>query len=230
MPFDISFNKSSSSESSLILKSFMEKINGSYSYQVQQADKSFSNIPFLLICESMQEFMFMVYWSGIGRYNTKALLFLVYISNATFLTLQNSSITQSHEFIDKLSFTILHHAFFIINEPSTVILATVEWFDKFCNHAVLTKINTFDKSSMRWVEKLKYHEKFINFHGCELSMLIPIARYPNQHFWGHAAASDEQGEFELSGLTPIIFKILSHQFNFKPLFKPRILEHPFTLK
>ncbi|KAL7025525.1 hypothetical protein ACKWTF_013513 [Chironomus riparius] len=87
----------------------------------------------------------------------------------------------------------------------------------------MTRIHFYDKASMKWVGKLKAYEKFLDFNGCELIMMLPTIdlRYLNSYHWGYADVDSNQ--FEVLGITPIIFKLAGEKYNFKDEYAPAIV-------
>jgi len=107
-----------------------------------------------------------------------------------------------------------------------VTLSTVEWFGKVCNQAQLTRVNTFNKITQKWSQKLKFYEKFMNFHGCQLVMMLPM-KYKENHihnfFWGYGELYPNQSWYDIYGLTPEIFKTAAKKHNFKAVYQPTII-------
>lgn len=212
----------------MLMNIFLSRLSQIYSYKLETNYSPYHYFyANFIVCKSIDFFLVVFWGANIVRYNNKPLIYLVYIPQISYSDLEYSTLINSFRNISKLTDEIFFHAFFIINESDSIILATIEWFGLICNKAVLTKINEFDKNTMKWKRKLKYYEKFRNFNGCELTMKLPISRYPNQHFWGYAMQSDDDGTYEKFGLTPIIFKILSKPFNYKTLYHQAYLEHPY---
>jgi hypothetical protein len=77
---------------------------------------------------------------------------------------------------DKLDFTegkIIEQEYFLIETKHSIHLATFEWFtEDECNRKNLMILNTFSRISGRWMKELKDHQKFKNFHGCNMVMVI----------------------------------------------------------
>ena len=109
----------------------------------------------------------------------------------------------------------------------TVTLSTVEWFSPYgCNTPYLSKLNTFNKKSMKWTAKLKNYEKFLNYHGCELVMMLPAMNRDKTVYdvAGYSIPNMNSSNFLVRGLTPVIFEIASKFNNFKPKYQPAWLD------
>lgn len=72
---------------------------------------------------------------------------------------------------------MITNGLFVINELDSILLVSVEWFTQVkCNEAHLKVLNRFHKKSMTWKLKLESYEKFKNYHGCELVLMLPLAQ------------------------------------------------------
>lgn len=219
LPFDILLYKQSSAESYSIVNDILSKNNDKlYHYKVLSKEIDYFQW-MLIFCETIKEFAKLIHSNINVQSDDQPVMHFVYISNVTFEELSSLEFMDTYRFIDRETKSMFHHAFYIINEPKIISLSTVEWFSDVCSEAVLTKINTFDKIKMKWTKMFQYYEKFRNFNNCELTMMIPIAKYPNEHFWGNVI-EDEESDYEINGITPIVFHIMSKQFNFKAKFFP----------
>jgi hypothetical protein len=65
---------------------------------------------------------------------------------------------------------INQYAYYLLDSSKKVELMTFEWWtEKACNQAQIVTVNTLDKQSSKWRQKLKIQEaKFMNYHGCTL--------------------------------------------------------------
>jgi len=178
-----------------------------------------SNIIFL---SSLYDFEILEKLFKIFIFDNRPLKYLIYIPNLTYEDLESSLNLDSYPELDVFSGSFIHYSYFITNEVDTVTLSTVEWFSpNECNSPHLIKINIFDKKSMKWRSKLKNYEKFLQYHGCELVMMLPLATKDsvNYHSSGYTLISDNNSKPEIVGITPIIFEITSQFHNFTADFK-----------
>ncbi|CAG9797953.1 unnamed protein product [Chironomus riparius] len=119
--------------------------------------------------------------------------------------------------LDIFSKSILLYSYFLITESDKITLMSVEWFtSKRCNIQQLKVLNVFNKNSMKWNSKLRNHEKFLNYHGCELTLMMPV---PDRD-------STKSG---LSSITSIIFQMASKKNNFKHYFQPVISRSQYMM-
>jgi hypothetical protein len=108
----------------------------------------------------------------------------------------------------------------------TVTISTVEYFNSNnCNHPQLHKLNTFNKTSMEWNLELRNYEKYMQYNGCELVMMLPTP-YPDQslyHVSGYSLVNDDSTNFEVRGITPKVFEIAAKNHNFTAGYQPVFL-------
>jgi hypothetical protein len=116
-----------------------------------------------------------------------------------------------------------HFEYLILHNGSEIALSTFEWFSpEYCNEAHLIKINTFDKESQKWQKPL-VHEKFQNFHGCNL--IMPVSQYSTNYYndtFTHKKLGTIVDTFyaasQVANFTPRIIKIKTsdHYEMYKP--------------
>ena len=118
--------------------------------------------------------------------------------------------------------TILQYLYFVINYSDKIEVKTFEWFIKpLCNYPVLMRLNVFHKTSKTWERKLKYYEKFLNYNGCGLVLMLPhIKGYYDRHVWGYVRVNYIINNFNKFGIIPKIFEICAKKFNFKDDYQP----------
>jgi hypothetical protein len=119
--------------------------------------------------------------------------------------------------------TVLYFSYFITNEEDTVILSTFEWFSPHgCQRPYLKKLNTFHKKSMKWDSNLINYEKFLDYHGCELVLGVPLVTDNGTVYYvsGYSTKDENQTSFTVHGINPIIFEIAGKYHNFKAEFQP----------
>jgi hypothetical protein len=72
---------------------------------------------------------------------------------------------------------------------------------------------------MKWNWKYKNNQKYLNYCGCELVLMLPVIQSAyNYHVWGHARFVGD--EIEVNGIIPKIFQIASIKYNFKDYYQP----------
>ena len=116
----------------------------------------------------------------------------------------------------------LHYVYFIINNFDSVILSTVEWFSPTgCNELAIHRVNEFYKDKLKWNKELKNYDKFLNYYGCDLVMMLPAVEKDgtNYHTSGYSILklSNQTGSdsLDIHGITPKVFEIASQYHNFK---------------
>lgn len=68
-----------------------------------------------------------------------------------------------------------HFSYFFVNHTKNYELKTFEWWtEAACNQLQLVTLNSFDKKTSKWRQSLKIQEKFLNFHGCNLTSVSHI--------------------------------------------------------
>jgi len=154
---------------------------------------------------------------------TQPIKFFILIPKLSYEDLNASIVLDVYKALSVTSGEVFHFSYFITMEKDTLTLSTVEWYGPFaCNRAYLKKLNTFLIKSMNWSSELKNYEKFLQYHGCELVMMLPI---PNDdgtlyHVSGYVIVEKTQRSFEIHGLTPAIFDIVSKFYDFKTFYQP----------
>lgn len=156
------------------------------------------------------------------RYQNQAIKYFIYINGATFEKLKNSKHIKWCPQLTIMPGTILHHSYFIVNERNVISLSTIEWFVKKCNMPHLIKFNAFDKKSMTWIRKFEVYEKFLNYNGCELVLMLPYLHSSgiSTNHWGFSYLDEKSNIIKAHGLTPVLFKIVAEKFNFQDAFCP----------
>ena len=158
------------------------------------------------------------------RYQNQPMKYVIFAPNLTYTQLETHWLLVRVRELTVFASSIFHHSYFVTNDnEETITLSTVEWFSpKACNHAHLTKLNTFDKKSMKWTSRLKNYEKFLQYHGCELVLMLPVPSRGTDVFYvsGYALIHKNQKSFSIHGISTIIFKIASVVNSFKDIYQP----------
>jgi hypothetical protein len=215
-----------------ILTDFMSKAGEKFDYRFIFCDLrplrlrliSRSNI---LVIRSLDDYEYIENYYDIHRHQNEPIKYFVLIPHLTYNQLESSSIFSHFTYIKAQTSTFFMHSYFITNELDTVTLSTVEWFSPYgCNTPYLSKLNTFNKKSMRWTKKLTNYEKFLNYHGCELVMMVQTMGPDGSinHVCGYAIPTEGFKNFIIRGLAPVIFEISSKVYNFTPEYQPVFLD------
>jgi hypothetical protein len=102
---------------------------------------------------------------------------------------------------------IIHFQYFLVDEIKFIKLHTFEWFkdNKNCGKRhQLTEVNRFNKKTNKWEKSSFKIEKFVDFHGCTLTIYAYLSR----------------GEFfvykkEWKGFLSDVYNEMAKLFNFK---------------
>lgn len=143
--------------------------------------------------------------------------FLFYITNQTYDELCNAKLRIELTLQFK-SFFIF--AYFVTNDGNFVTLSTLEMFKTSCGESSIEILNLFDKNSSKWEKKLKFEDKFMDFNGCELVMILPVPVNGLIFNFGYAIVNHDRTDFKIFGLIPEIFRIAADKFNFVAAYQP----------
>jgi len=195
-------------------------------HQIQKLSQFLSRSS-LLFFDSIEDFYLMHLDYSIYRYHNQPFKYIIFIPNMTYNELKSHKITQLFKKLTMFEAEIIHHSYFIVNEDNFIILATVEYFSpKICNQAHFTILNKLDKTTLKWTSDLKNHEKFLDFYGCELVLMLPtpyndgINLYPS----GYALMDKTMTEYFTHGITPVIFNIAAKAHNFIDGYQPVVVK------
>ena len=212
-----------------ILNNFMAKSNSTFSYQISLNNRVLfdwrihlnrSNILFL---ESLNQFQYIEKFYKVQRHSDQPIKYFVFIPDLTFEELKTSWIYNFYLKMNLNSGSVFHYSYFITNEEDTVTLSTVEWFSPGrCNSPKLNKLNTFDKKTVKWDSVLEDYEKFLEYHGCELVMMLPLPAKDGTvyHASGYSVLIGNSSDYEIHGISPVIFEITSRIHNFTVDYRP----------
>jgi hypothetical protein len=156
--------------------------------------------------------------------------FFILIPKLSYEDLENSKVFEHYENLSFVSGGIFHFSYFITIENDTLTLSTVEWFSPLrCKYPHLNKLNTFHIKSMNWSSELKNYEKFLQYHGCELVMMLPIPSEDGMiyHVSGYATFDGIGSNFKTHGITPAVFEIASKFHDFKTIYQPVAMQHSY---
>jgi len=230
LPVDIVILHPFSDTPSDILLNFLSEAPKSFSYKLE-IFSSFPNYallehPAIIFVETVDILLQYLFTIGFVRYGNHPISFFIYITDSAFYDAENCIMMQSFKKISAHTASIFYHAFFIINEENFVFLATVEWFGNVCNQAHLTRVNTFNKITQKWTKELKFYEKFMNFHGCQLVKMLPVISDNDIYnfYWGYGELYPNQNGYNIYGLTPEIFETAAKKHNFTAVYQPTKIE------
>ncbi|CAG9800605.1 unnamed protein product [Chironomus riparius] len=211
-----------------VLSDFMKNNNEQFKYilfvhrRFDESHRFFMTQTNILFVPSLNLFYILEKSFKIILFNDRPSKFIVYIPNLTFDDLESFLDSIYYPELNIFSGSFIHFSFFITNEAETVTLSTFEWFSSNeCNNIYLKKLNVFDKKSLKWRSELKNYEKFLNYHGCELVMMLPLVTLDsvNYHPSGYILKSKSDSNDKMVGITPIIFEITSQFHNFTTDFQ-----------
>lgn len=195
-----------------LLDIFVSKNGHHFSYKLiwfQRQKNYIFNSAFLFL-DSLTSFSGLLMTSSFFRHQNEAVKFFIIIKNLKMSDLNSFIFKNKNMKLGIYSKSILIYSHFLVTDAEKITLLSVEWFGpKKCNLIQLKTLNIFSKKSMKWNKKLRNHEKFLNFHGCELTLMLPV---PNK----------ELVESRMKSIYPAVFEIASKKYNFKQSFQPVI--------
>ncbi|CAG9806656.1 unnamed protein product [Chironomus riparius] len=210
-----------------MLNAVLAGSNGKFSYYLLKYNNNYSKIYlenpvlFLVYDENSLEDIF-IYFLAL-RYQNQVMKHFIYFAGTTIEKFGSFWLIQNLQSLSIMPGTIFYHTYFICDEAEVVSISTLEWFIKGCNKLEISRVHLFDKKSMTWIGKLQAYEKFLEFNGCELKMMVPVTRpaYLNSYYWGYAILDKNNPDgYTVFGITRIIFKIASKKFNFADVYVP----------
>jgi len=213
-----------------ILKEFMSKTGSKFNYRLTFDDLHLKrkhrpiNLSNIIVIRSLEDILHITETHHVVRYPNQPINYFILIPFFTFNQLKTSWISKKFfgENVTIYSGTMIFYSYFITNEIDTVTLSTIEWFSPHgCSTPYLNKLNTFNKKSMKWTTKLINYEKFLNYHGCELVMMLPVPDgKSNYHISGYSLPHPLLLDFRPIGISPAVFQISSKFYNFTPQYQP----------
>lgn len=235
--FNVYLLKGSDIISLELLSEFSIRISGKFKILINYFDKNVEYISVkravIILLDKFDDFLLFEDLSAISRFLNEPLKFIIVAQNLTFSVLSSHWIFAMYKSLQVFSGSIFQYSYFITSEKDTISLSTVEWFSRqACNHPHLVQLNTFDIKSMKWMSKLKNYEKFLDFHGCELVLMLPVPKHRTKLFYvdGYAEVNNDQSNFKVRGLTPQIYKIASKANNFTEAYQPVYIKYKDVFK
>jgi len=174
-------------DQNLILSDLMTSSNQSYSYELTVVDNigdlkvaGFKEQA-LIILPSLKELSVLNRLYKLMIYHFKSLKFVIYIEELR----DHYEIKSLYDKgIDMFSRSIDLYEYFVVDDGETISFVTVQWYlNILCGAPFIKTLNQFNKKSMKWKKELRHDEKFMNFEGCTLVMMLPIDNY----MWNYAS-------------------------------------------
>lgn len=162
-------------------------------------------------------------------YNYGQKAFLILIEELSAENFLDFFMKMNVEELTIFSYGLIVNGIFIIIEDKFVTLITLEWFGEGkCNSLHINVINKFDISTSNWSKKLTKIEKFLDFHECELVLMLPLlGNQVNPHLSGSLMFNQNQTELIPTGIIPQIFTIASKYHKFIPAYQPALIKLSF---
>lgn len=223
---DIIVDKQLAKNSNGLVEFLLTKIACNYSYELK-VDAKFpreyhaiekSSIFFM---ESYVDLGYINFYYALLSAYPHEFRFVIYIHNCTFKDLYTNELL-SHKMLSIYHGRIELFEYILINTGQALHLLTIEWFTPhLCNQAEYIVLNTFIIPEKRWKQEFKSYQKFENFYGCELTMLIPC----KANMFGRIDYGNDDF-LSSKGTVPDIFKAMSKKFNFLTSFQPADFGYP----
>ncbi|CAG9806657.1 unnamed protein product [Chironomus riparius] len=210
----------------------LARINDSLPYKLVKFNRFrkhfFSKYPAILLIPNESSFADMFIIFKMIRYYNQELKYFVFIVETSFESVRDHFLIKFHKNLTlELGVgAVFYYSYFIINEPDIVSISTLEYFLKVCNRQQLVRIHSFNKTSMKWIGNFKAYEKFFDYNGCELTMMLPVFNdfNLNSYHWGFSILdANAPNGFSVQGITPKIFKIAGEKYNFKDSYCPAMI-------
>jgi hypothetical protein len=179
--------------------------------------------------KSIEHILIFEQYYRVAGYQNQPIKHFILIPNMTFKQVELSKAIKYFYKINLFTDVIIYHTYFITNEMDTITLSAIEWFSpNKCNSPYLNILNIFNKTTLTWSTKLKNYEKFLNYHGCELVLLLSAVLEDKTilDVSGYTFPFN-QTNIRIYGLTPAIFEIASKAYNFKPAYQPAKIDVSF---
>jgi len=219
-----------------IATNFMLTTNETFLYRLKNYKSLHSNIvpylrrPAFLFLDDIFTFEYLHTIFELLHLQSQPIKHFAFIPNLTFDQLKSSQIYDRFESLPIVGGGVFVHTYFITNEVNTVTLSTVEWFSPYrCHRPYLLKLNTFDKKTKKWNSNLENYEKFLNYYNCELVMALPIPLFDSfiYHISGYSIINKDGTDFDVHGISPVIFEIGAEHHNYRPAYQPVFMGKDF---
>lgn len=222
--FDLIFFNQNNSDYDGIMSEINKKSPQNYAYSVVNHINLLKNYYFnnsaIIFCKTSYELV---------EINKKAVISSRHFKFLRLLMIFDVNYQIPHEFIEPklsvLSGHISQNQYFLINSNDSIKLLTTEWFsDEKCNEGQLIIINSFNKSTLMWKNKLEDYKKFRNFHKCPLKHFYSLSTpHSSENTNFYLDRYDLKGRKHLKGFKFDIFNILAKKGNFVAQFEYKSL-------
>jgi len=212
-----------------VANNFMATANETFVYRLRTIKnshlKSVFNLrfPTFLFFDDIFMFEYIENLFDVIHFHHQPIKHFALIPNLTFDQLNSSNIYDDFERLLAIGSGVFAHTYFITNEIDTVTLSTVEWFSPHgCHRPILHKLNTFDKKTQKWNSELENYDKFLNYHNCELFMMLPVPHADGvvYHMSGYSVPNNHFTDFDVHGISTVIFEIGAKFNNYKAEYQP----------
>lgn len=230
--FDIILLREFAVKSAAIVETILSQSDGNYSYRIEIHEDNYENKitgiekSAVIFAHSCADLMYINRHYAVDNQFPPPLKFLVYLDNCNIRMLSYNLLPiVKKESLGIYRSEIEVSEYVFVNCIEYIVLITFEWFSKgLCNSPKINLLNYFDKKTLRWKVPLKNYQKFQNFHNCELVMPLLIG----VNIWGSINSVDEDN-YNVFGIIPDIFKILSKKYNYRFYFQPVSVKNASTL-
>ncbi|CAG9797955.1 unnamed protein product [Chironomus riparius] len=169
----------------------------------------------LIFVNSIDEFFQLTETFNMMFNQDHAIKSFVFIPNLNSSELLSFEIWKNHKHLRLYTDNIIHYSYFILNESDKIHLVTFEWYAfNRCNYITTSTLNVFNKKRMKWNFELKNYDKFMNYYGCELILMLPIDVEKKNHISEYDWIQSGM-EHQFAKETIIPFKIASKKYNFR---------------
>lgn len=219
-----------------IVNGFMSNSKGDYTYKLIGYESSWPPYVAAIFRSAFlffKTFNHLIYFDEkilVNRYQNQPTKFFIFIENLPLQQLYDSKFPEGYSQPTIFAQGIILNGIFIIQDLDKIVLVTVEWFSPFeCNQVQFHKLNTFYLKTMTWSKQLKNYEKFLQYYGCELVLMLPMAGIDGMlyHVSGYTLPNENFTDFKIFGLTPEVFKIAAKFHNFTTGFQPADVKGSF---
>lgn len=142
---------------------------------------------------------------------SKDLNIVIYVQNCKLHEIERFLIENSREIFLSSMIGCTVFQYILLNFGTSIELLSIELFsEEFCDKIQFHTLNTFNKTTQKWNQILKNHEKHLNFHGCTLNMMVN--KDNEGTCWG--GIHEENNKYIPYGLTPVLLNLLAQKYNF----------------
>lgn len=164
----ITYGNDNSSKVQDLVSNLLAKVNVPVLLEISEQNEDNLTItklksPSIIFCESFSQFEKVTRNLTWQPYSNKRLPHLVYVPKISIHDIEN---IQDGFRIDKVNFLVKS------NESTVELLTSYMFTDERCKTSQVRSINSFSAQSGKWKSKNFYPEKYRNFYGCSLIVLM----------------------------------------------------------